>query len=210
MQDSATVFVVDDDAAIRDSLRWLVESIGLSVRTFENAAAFLDAYSPDQPGCLVVDVRMPGMSGLELQEQLNARGITLPVIVISGHADVPMAVRAMKGGAVDFLQKPFDDQVLIERINNAIGRDRRARQDGLRQTDLASLFERLTPREREVMELVVSGKANKQIAAILDRSEKTVEHHRAHVMRKMEAGSLAELVKLRIEYGAPAGSANDR
>ena len=210
MHNTATVFVVDDDAAMRDSLRWLVESIDLPVRTFKNAAAFLDEYSPDQPGCLVVDVRMPGMSGLELQEQLIAREISLPVIVISGHADVPMAVRAMKGGAVDFLQKPFDDQVLIERINNAIGRDRRARQNGLRQTDLAALFDRLTPREREVMELVVSGKANKQIAAILDRSEKTVEHHRAHVMRKMEAGSLAELVKLRIEYGAATDGTNAR
>ncbi len=203
MQDQPTVFVVDDDAAMRDSLRWLIESIDLSVQTFENAAAFLEAYRPDQPGCLVVDVRMPGMSGLELQEKLSAHSIALPVIVISGHADVPMAVRALKGGAVDFLQKPFDDQALIDRVQDAIERDRGARQARRRQEDLAALFGRLTPREREVMELVVSGKANKQIAAILDRSEKTVEHHRAHVMRKMDVNSLAELVQLRMEYGAP-------
>lgn len=196
MQADPTVFVVDDDAAVRESLCWLVESAGLNAESYATAQAFLDAYDPRQPGCLVLDVRMPGLSGLDLQEQLAAQGIMLPVIIITGHGEVPMAVRAMKGGAIDFIEKPFSDQLLLDRAREAIAQDAQNRVEQARRAEVAARLALLTPREREVMEMVVSGKANKQVGANLGISQKTVEAHRAQVMRKTRADSLAELVQL--------------
>ncbi len=196
MQADPTVFVVDDDAAVRESLCWLVESAGLNAESYATAQAFLDAYDPRQPGCLVLDVRMPGLSGLDLQEQLAAQGIMLPVIIITGHGEVPMAVRAMKGGAIDFIEKPFSDQLLLDRAREAIAQDAQNRVEQARRAEVAARLALLTPREREVMEMVVSGKANKQVGASLGISQKTVEAHRAQVMRKTRADSLAELVQL--------------
>jgi len=200
MELEPTVFIVDDDVAMLDSLRWLVESAGLKVEAFTSAHAFLDAYSTERLGCLVVDVRMPGVSGIELQEQLVAERITMPIIVISGHGDVPIAVRAMRSGAVDFIEKPFNDQVILDRIQAAVQMDRDLRERRVRLKELDELFGRLTPREYEVMNLVVQGKPNKEVAAILSRSEKTVEFHRAQVMRKMGVTSFAELVRLYHEH----------
>ncbi len=191
-----TVFVVDDDPAMRDSLRWLLESVGLAVQTFARAEEFLDIYDPASPGCLLLDVRMPGMSGLHLQDELAARHCTLPVIIITGYAEVATAVRALKTGAIDFIEKPFSDELLLERIRQAIDVDQRAREAQARRAAVAARFALLTPRERAVMELVIAGKANKVIAAELKLSPKTVEVHRANVMRKMEADSVAELVRL--------------
>jgi len=189
------VFVVDDDSAIRQSLQWLIESTGRKVVTFASAQQFLDSVPPVQPGCLVLDINMPGITGLELQEQLTAQNLRIPVIVISGHADVASAVRAMKAGAVEFLEKPFDDDILLQRIEQAIALDARRREEDAKHAKTEERLGRLTPREREIMELVVAGHPNKRIAAMLCRSEKTVEIHRANVMQKMEAGSLAELVR---------------
>jgi two-component system, LuxR family, response regulator FixJ len=193
-----TVFVVDDDPAVRDSLRWLLQSVDLAVETFATGEAFLEAYDPARPGCLVLDVRMPGMSGLRLQEELGKRGITLPVIVITGYAEVQTAVRALKTGAFDFIEKPYSDEVLLECIHRAIETDREAREVEALRTELAGRFALLTPREREVMELVTAGKANKVIAADLGLSPKTVEVHRAAVMDKMGADSVAELVRFEL------------
>lgn len=204
MTTDPTVFVVDDDPAMRESLRWLIESIQLPVEVFSSSADFQKSYNPSRPGCLVLDVRMPGQSGLDLQKQLASRNIELPIIIITGHADVPMAIRAMKQGAVDFIEKPFNDQVLLERIAQCIERDaeRRALRD--QQAQIQQRFAALTSREHEVMIRVVRGKANKIIADELGLSPKTIEVHRASVMRKMEAESLAELVRmtLLIEPGA--------
>lgn len=200
MSPEPTVFLVDDDQAMLDSLRWLVESVGLTVECYTSASAFLAAYTIDRLGCLVVDVRMPGMSGLELQEKLLTEKITIPAIVISGHGDVPIAVRAMRAGAVDFLEKPFSDHVILDRIQKAVERDSELRKRRLRWMELDELFGALTPREKEVMGYVVQGKPNKEVAAILSRSEKTVEYHRAQVMRKMDVNSFAELVQLVREY----------
>ncbi len=200
MENEPTVFIVDDDPAMLDSLRWLVESVGLKVETFTSARDFLEAYTTERLGCLVVDIRMPGMSGIELQEQLVAEKITIPIIVISGHGDVSIAVRAMRSCAVDFIEKPFNDQAMLDRIQTAVQMDRDLRRRRLRHKELDELFGRLTPREHEVMSLVVQGKPNKEVAAILSRSEKTVEFHRAQVMRKMEMDSFAELVKLFHEH----------
>ena len=200
MELEPTVFIVDDDPAMLDSLRWLVESVGLKVETFTSAPAFLKAYSIEHLGCLVVDVRMPGMSGIELQDQLLAEKIAIPIIVISGHGDVPIAVRAMRRGAIDFIEKPFNDQVMLDRIQAAVQMDRELRQRRLRHKQLDELFGRLTPREHEVMSLVVQGKPNKEVAALLSRSEKTVEFHRAQVMRKTGVDSFAELVRLFHEH----------
>jgi len=196
-----TVFIVDDDAAMRDSLRWLLESVGLSAETFGTAEEFLRAYAPQRPGCLVLDVRMPGMSGLSLQDTLVGRKVRLPIIIVTGYAEVPTAVRALKTGAVDFLQKPFSDDVLLERVRLAIELDREARAAQARRADADARYAQLTTREREVMALVVAGKPNKVIAAELNLSPKTVEVHRANVMKKMEADSVAELVRLAILLG---------
>lgn len=204
MPSDSIVFVVDDDAAVLDSLRFLIESVGLRVRTFSSADEFLAAYTPDQPGCLVLDIRMPGMSGLELQEQLAKRGYTLPVIIITAHGDVPSAVRAMHAGAVDFMSKPFNDQSLLDRVHQALAKDARTRRDEAVRAAIAAKVALLTPREREVMDLVVSGMSNKGIAAQLQLSAKTVETHRARVMEKMEAGSVAELVRMVLTAREPA------
>jgi FixJ family two-component response regulator len=190
------VFVVDDDPAMRDSLRWLIESTGLLVETFADAQTFLARIRPDLPGCVVLDVRMPGMSGLDLQAELVRRGIGLPTIVVTGHAEVPMAVRAVKAGAIDFIEKPFSDQLLLDRVRQGIEMDRQERDGRARRAEILRRMSLLTQREREVLDLVVGGKANKEIAASLRLSPKTVEVHRAHVMEKMQASSVAELVRL--------------
>lgn len=196
----ATVFVVDDDPAMRESLCWLIESIGLKARAYESAMAFLGAYDAAAPGCLVVDVRMPGMSGLELHARLAEKSNSLPVLIITGHGDVPMAVRAMKNGAFDFLEKPFNDQALLERIQQAIAHDRKRREAVQRDADYQARLQSLSARERQVLNLVVQARLNKQIAATLDLSEKTVESHRANVMRKLGVTTVVELVRLVMEH----------
>jgi len=191
-----TVFVVDDDEAVRNSLRFLLKSVGLPTRAFASAQEFLETYQPSQPGCLVLDVRMPAMSGLELQQQLNLRGAIIPVIFITGHGDIPMAVEAMQHGAFDFLQKPFRDQDLIDRIQRALARDAKDRAALKEHERIRARLETLTPREREVLELMTAGKPNKVMAAELGVSQRTVEIHRARVMEKSGASSLAELVRM--------------
>lgn len=203
MANDPTVFVVDDDRAVRDSLRWLIESIGMKVETFDSATDFLKVYDPERPGCIVLDVRMPGMSGLELHERLRQHDYNVPVIFITGHGDVPMAVRAMKAGAVDFVSKPFNDQALLDRVQQAIDRDRKNRVQRAEQAEIHSRWMRLTPREREVMEMVITGHSNKSIAARLGVSSKTVEAHRAKFMEKMRANSLPDLMRLTLTSGAP-------
>jgi two-component system response regulator FixJ len=191
-----TVFVVDDDPGVLDSLAFLFRSVGLEAVTYASANEFLGDYDPEKAGCLVLDVRMPGMSGLELQERLEARGSTLPIIFLTAHGDVPMAVKALKAGAVDFVQKPFRDQELIDKIQYALKENERLRKDLGRQDEISARIATLTPRETEVMNLVVDGKSNKAIAHTLDLSQRTVEIHRARVMEKMGAGSVAELVRM--------------
>jgi len=191
-----TVFVVDDDEAIRDSLEMLLKSVGLRVETFGTARQFLASHDAERPGCLLLDLRMPEMSGLELQDRLAKMDCLLPIIFITGHGDVPAAVSAMQAGAIDFIQKPFRDQDLLDRIQQAIERDAKIRLVLRDRTKIRSRMERLTPREAEVMELVVQGQANKAIAYDLELSERTVEIHRARVMRKMEAESLPQLVQM--------------
>jgi two-component system, LuxR family, response regulator FixJ len=194
----AVVYVVDDDAAVRDSLRFLLKSVGLPISPHISAQEFLAVYA-GQPGCLLLDIRMPGMSGLELQQRLNEIHAIVPIVFITGHGDVPMAVEAMQHGAVDFIQKPFRDQDLIDRINQALEKDRDNRA-GLKERDaIRRRMQQLTPREREVLTLVTQGKANKVIAGDLNVSQRTVEIHRARVMEKMGASSLAHLVRMVIE-----------
>jgi RNA polymerase sigma factor (sigma-70 family) len=195
MTDS-TVFVVDDDALVRRSLERLILSVGLRVKTFSTAQEFLECKRPEGPACVVLDVRMPGLSGLDLQEKLSATGLDMPVIFVTGHGTVPMSVRAMKAGAIDFLQKPFDDQILLDAIQRAIDKDRQATEERAGLHELERRLDSLTPREREVFALVVSGLLNKQIAGELGTSEKTIKVHRARVMQKMEADSLAHLVRM--------------
>src|SRR6184192_4688282 len=196
---SPTVFIVDDDAAVRNSLRLLVKSVGLTAAVFASAQEFLGSYDPQQPGCLALDVRMPGMSGLELQQQLNLRGAVIPVIFITGHGDIPMAVEAMQHGAFDFLQKPFRDQDLIDRIQRALERDARNRAALAQHERIRASFDSLTPREREVLALMTEGKPNKVMAAELGVSQRTVEIHRARVMEKTGAASLAQLVRMAMD-----------
>ena len=200
-QPEPTVFVVDDDRAMRDSLSWLLDSVGLRVRSYATAAEFLADHDPAQPGCLVLDVRMPGMSGLDLQAELARRGVELPTIVITGHAEVSMAVRAVKAGALDFIEKPFSDQLLLDRVRQALEIDLEAREVRRRREDARRRLATLTAREREVLNLVVAGKANKEIASALGVSPKTVEVHRAHVMSKMCVDSLAELIRITLLAG---------
>ena len=194
-----TVIVVDDDEAVRSSLRLLMKSVGLAVETYGSASDFLAAYNAAVPGCLVLDVRMPGMSGLELQEQLNLKGAIIPVIFVTGHGDVPMAVEAMQHGAFDFLQKPFRDQDLLDRIQRALASDRENRAQLTQKDQIRARLESLTPREREVLQLMTRGRPNKLMAADLGLSQRTIEIHRARVMEKMQAASLAQLVRMTLE-----------
>jgi two-component system response regulator FixJ len=200
-----TVFVVDDDDAVRNSLRMLLKSAGVQAEAFASAPEFLSAYQISQPGCLVLDVRMLGMSGLEMQHELNLRGATIPVIFITGHGDIPMAVEAMQHGAFDFLQKPFRDQDLLDRVQKALEKDRVNRVQLREKTRIQERRESLTPREREILELMTRGKPNKVMAADLGVSQRTVEIHRARVMEKMGASSLAQLVRMVMDLDQPGG-----
>jgi FixJ family two-component response regulator len=198
-QTKPTVLIIDDDASVRESLCFLMRSVGLDFEAFASAKDFLQTYDPVKAGCLVLDVRMPGMSGIELQERLAAMGCTLPVIFLTAHGDVPMAVEALKAGATDFLQKPFRDQELVDKVHHAIAEDARIRRKCADRQRIESRIGSLTPREREVMEMVVEGKANKVIAMELDLSQRTVEIHRSRVMTKMGADSLPELVRMVVQ-----------
>jgi len=198
---AAVVFVIDDDPSMLRSLASLLRSVGLEARVFSSAPEFMRAQRPDAPGCLVLDVRLPGMSGLAFQQELAKAGIALPVIFITGHGDVPMTVRAMKAGAVEFLTKPFDDQLLLDAINGAIERDRERRRTAAQLTELQTRYRTLTEREREVFKLVIAGRLNKQIADDLSLSVVTVKVHRAHVMRKMLAKSVVDLVRMADQLG---------
>lgn len=199
---SAWVYVVDDDEAVRDAIRLLLQSVDQPVKTYESATDFLQDIDNITSGCLVLDVRMPVMSGLELQQRLNQTGVQIPVIFITGHGDVPMAVQAMQAGAFDFLQKPFRDQELLDKIGEALTADRNRCMDSLRQSCIRERLNLLSPREREVLDKVVQGDANKVIAADLNLSQRTVEIHRARVMEKMQAHSLAELVRMLLQVEA--------
>ncbi len=196
-----TVFIVDDDSAVLKGLRLLVKSLRMNVETYLSAQEFLDSYDPARPGCLVLDVRMPGISGLELQEKLRQRNISIPVIIMTGYGEVAVAVEAMKKNAMEFLEKPINGQVLLDRIQKAIAKDARIRQEQAVQKTVASRLALLTSRERQVMGLVIAGKLNKVIAHELGISPKTVEFHRSNIMKKMKVESLAELVRLVIESG---------
>jgi|SRR6516164_1179413 len=190
------VFIIDDDSLYRASTERLVRSAGFSVESFQSAADFLNSRRPNVPSCLVLDVRLPGSSGLDLQRELAEAGVHLPIIFVTGHGDIPMSVQAMKAGAVEFLTKPFRDQTLLDAIRQAIERDRVARQQRARNADLRRRYESLGPREREVLKCVVSGMLNKQIADELGATERTIKFHRGHIMRKMQVRSLAELVRM--------------
>jgi len=203
-QAKATVFVVDDDQAMRNSLKWLIESVGVQVESFASADEFLVQYQPGRHGCLVLDVRMPGMSGLDLQEQLAQQNINIPIVIITGHGDVPMAVRAMKSGAIDFIEKPFNDEVLLDAIRRALAFGEQQRSHQIEHLQIQQRLQHLTPREREVMEMVTEGRSNKEIANSLGVSAKTIEAHRARVMEKMQAGSLAELVRMVLSVNGTA------
>lgn len=194
-RDKPLVYVVDDDEAIRDSLRLLLKSVGLNGQAYGSAIAFLDDYDPEQHGCLVADIRMPGKSGLDLQDDLNRHGAPIPLIFITGHGGVPMAVDTMKSGALDFIEKPFRDQDLLDRVHQALTWDKERRTECLERFAIRKRMATLTPRETEVMERVVQGQTNKVIAIDLEISHRTVELHRSHVMDKMGVRSLAKLVR---------------
>ncbi|WP_282243633.1 response regulator [Stenotrophomonas sp. PS02300] len=204
---SPLVVVVDDDAAVRDALDSLLRSVGLQTRVLGAPSELLQAVLPDVPGCIVLDVRLPGISGLDLQGQLAAQGIHLPIVFMTGHGDIPMTVRAMKAGAVDFLAKPFRDQDMLDAVSAAIERDTRRRQDMAARGSLEARYATLTPREREVMAHVVAGLMNKQVAGALHLSEITVKIHRGNVMRKMGVRSLADLVRHAEALGVGTGTA---
>jgi FixJ family two-component response regulator len=198
------VFVVDDESAVGVSIKRLLHSVGLEARHFTSASEFLRAKRPDAPGCLVLDVRLPDLSGLDLQQELAKANVDLPVIFVTGHADIPMTVRAMKAGAVEFLTKPFREQELLEAVQRAISRHRQTRDQRASMRVLQSRYELLTPREREVLPLVASGLLNKQVAAELNASEKTIKVHRGQLMQKMEAHSLSDLIRMAEQLGVLA------
>jgi two-component system response regulator FixJ len=206
MGNDQVVFVVDDDAAVRDSVCALLESAGLRGEPYDSAGAFLAAYGPDRQGCVIADIRMPDMDGLQLQAELVRREAALPVIVVTGHADVPLAVRAMKAGAIDFIEKPFDDQVLIDSVRRALAQAVDAREQSSAAQAATSRIATLSARERQVLELLVAGRANKIIAHELAISPRTVEIHRAHVMEKMAARSLSDLVRAAMVAGIAKAS----
>jgi RNA polymerase sigma factor (sigma-70 family) len=190
-----TIFIVDDDPSVRDSLELLVTSIGYDVKAYSSAHEFLECAPPGAPGCLILDIRMPGMSGLDLQERCAGAGFFLPIIFITGHGTIPMSVRAMKAGAVDFLEKPFDEQEFLDAITKAIERDRHAAQAREELGEIVERINTLSPREREVFDLLVTGMSNKQVAGNLGTTERTIKAHRSRVMEKMNAGSLADLTR---------------
>lgn len=194
----AITYVIDDDKAVRGSLRWLIESVGLPVQTYESAREFLATFEDNHPGCIVLDVRMPDMSGLELQEHLAAQQVKMPIIIITGHGDVPMAVRALKGGAVDFIEKPFNDQALLDRIQHALQNDMESCQKRASLEQARKGLTQLTKREMEVLDRVINGESSKRIAAELGLSTKTVEAHRAKIMQKLHVKSVAELVRVAV------------
>ena len=196
MNPEPTVFIIDDDEAVRRFLSGLIASVGLHVETYASAQEFLDADEPSQPGCLLLDIRMPGMSGLELQKELASRNIRIPILILTGHGDVQVAVHAMKAGAVDFIEKPFNNELLLDRVQNAVAESVEADSTRVRRDQIMGRVELLTPREHQVLDIVAAGETNKGIARRLDISEKTVEIHRARVMEKMQAKSLADLVKM--------------
>ena len=193
---NSVVFVVDDDASVRSSLKFLLDTVGLQVETFDSAETFLRKRPPDRPSCLVLDVRLRGLSGLDFQRELAVRNIQIPIVFITGHGDIPMSVRAMKAGAVEFLTKPFRDQDLLDAIRIALERDRAMRDQAKDVTELRQRFQSLSPREREVISMVVAGMLNKQIAGELGTAENTVKVHRSRAMEKMHAQSLADLVRM--------------
>ncbi len=199
--DNVTVYIVDDDEAVLKGLRLLVKSIGVNVETFASAEDFLTAFDPYRPGCLVLDVRMRGMSGLQLQEVLAERGASLPIIFITGHGDIPMAVGAMKHGAVDFIEKPFRDQVLLDRINDALRKDGDERRELSEIREIHQRLDSLTAKEREALELIVAGKPNKEIASSLGVTTKAIEARRAKLMSKMQAETAADLVRMAVRAG---------
>ena len=205
-----TVFVVDDDAAVRESLAYLLESSRLRCVPFASAEEFIESGRWTEPGCVLLDLAMPGLNGLSVQRVLAERGAEIPIVFLTGHGDVPAAVQAMRGGAFDFLEKPFDSDILLTRVRSAISLDARRRAERDERDAMLARVEQLTPREREVMELVVQGLLNKQIAARLGLSEKTVEIHRGRVMRKMRAGTAQELVRMAITAFGENAAASSR
>ena len=198
-----TVFIVDDEEPVADSIAMLLRTVGLATKIYRDARVFLEEYRADQPGCLLLDVRMPKMSGLELQQALIARNVSLPIVFITGHGDVPMAVEAMRAGALDFIQKPFNDDELIRRVQKALEEDARERELLQRREELERRWAGLTPREREIALLIADGQANKRVAADLEISARTVELHRARILQKMGVRSLAQLVRMMVALKTP-------
>jgi RNA polymerase sigma factor (sigma-70 family) len=208
MSDAPVVFVVDDDASVRSSLKFLLSTVGLQTETFDSADAFLHRKGVDVPSCLVLDVRLPGLSGLDFQRELATRHICIPIVFLTGHGDIPMSVRAMKAGAVEFLTKPFRDQDLLDAVRVALDRDRARREQESEITDIRGRFDCLTSREQEVVSMVVAGMLNKQIAAELGTAESTVKVQRSRAMEKMQAESLADLIKMIQKVQPPSQKAS--